>query len=182
MKKGQAAPFIVSGTPGCCQVTVGVELRQNANISGSCFQGLAWGPALTSLDDGPWSGTVNKISPSLPKLLWAEMFYHSNRNPSRHTWLAFLPGWGWPIDLFCPSRVSEESLCCYHLRDVVWVPRGDCSCSNAESQLWASVLFCRWGNPLSETRWLSEVLCRKDICRSSYHSWNLKENYKEEKH
>jgi len=31
-RRGQAAPLIVSGIPGCCQVTVGVELRQNANI------------------------------------------------------------------------------------------------------------------------------------------------------
>jgi len=31
VRLGQAAPFIVSGTPGYCQVAVGVELRQNAN-------------------------------------------------------------------------------------------------------------------------------------------------------
>jgi len=31
VRRGQAAHFIVSGIPGCCQVTVGAELRQNAN-------------------------------------------------------------------------------------------------------------------------------------------------------
>jgi len=43
-EEGAAAPYIVSGTvgccqatvgqsiPGCCQVAVGVELRQNTNI------------------------------------------------------------------------------------------------------------------------------------------------------
>jgi len=33
MKWGEAAPFIVPGTADCCQVTVGVGLRQNANRS-----------------------------------------------------------------------------------------------------------------------------------------------------
>jgi len=31
IRRGQAAPFTVSGIPGYCQVAVGVELRQNAN-------------------------------------------------------------------------------------------------------------------------------------------------------
>jgi len=31
VRRGQAGPLIASGIPGCCQVTVGVELRQNAN-------------------------------------------------------------------------------------------------------------------------------------------------------
>jgi len=34
VRRGQAAPFIVSDIPGCCQVTVGVELRQNVNREG----------------------------------------------------------------------------------------------------------------------------------------------------
>jgi len=34
MRKGQAAPFIVPSTAGCCVVTVGVELRQNTNSDG----------------------------------------------------------------------------------------------------------------------------------------------------
>jgi len=31
LEEGQAAPSMVSDTPGCYQATVGVELRQNAN-------------------------------------------------------------------------------------------------------------------------------------------------------
>jgi hypothetical protein len=30
-RRGQAAPFIGPGFPGCCQVNVGVEYRQNTN-------------------------------------------------------------------------------------------------------------------------------------------------------
>jgi len=60
-RRGQAAPFIVSGIhsccqvtvgqsmPGCCLVTLGVELRQNANITHgtitlvpACFVVVVW--------------------------------------------------------------------------------------------------------------------------------------------
>jgi len=53
-RRGQAAPSIVSGTPGCCQVTVGwgipsccqvtmgVELRQNAYSNGRTFPASFW--------------------------------------------------------------------------------------------------------------------------------------------
>lgn len=30
-RRGQSGPFRVAGIHGCCQVTVGIELRQNVN-------------------------------------------------------------------------------------------------------------------------------------------------------
>jgi len=50
VRRGRAVPYIVSGTAGCCQVTVGVELRQNVNNKDMfSFQSQAWNMGLLQM-------------------------------------------------------------------------------------------------------------------------------------
>jgi hypothetical protein len=139
---------------------------------------LPWGPALTSLGEELWYGTVSKTNPSLPELLWAMMFYHSNRNSEAKAWLVFLAGWEpsvlslegfWGVTILLSLEGSNLG----PLRRLLLFQMQPHSCGQA-------VVTCsvRLAGP-------RKCFVIKMFVAQAYPSWNprstAKDNYKEEK-